>query len=136
MLKASLRIDKNQNFNFTNSGSFLIYNLDDNKNNTIRATFTSAIRNPTLLNQYMYYNVGRAKLVGNINGYDSLVTIESLRTYTYSEFEEDSLEYFSVNPISPEKVKCLDIGYRGVINRKIYIDAVTILIGIPTLLAL
>ena len=62
----------------------------------------------------MYYNVGRAKLVGNINGYDSLVTIESLRTYTYSEFEEDSLEYFSVNPISPEKVKCLDIGYRGV----------------------
>ena len=52
-----------------------------------------------------------------------LVTIESLRTYTYSKFEEDSLDYFSVNPISPEKVKCLDIGYRGVINRKIYIDA-------------
>jgi len=122
MLKASLRIDKNQNFKFLPTPAVsLIYNLDDN--NTIRATFTSAIRNPTLLNQYMYYNVGRAKLVGNINGYDSLVTIESLRTYTYSEFEEDSLEYFSVNPISPEKVKCLDIGYRGVINRKIYIDA-------------
>jgi iron complex outermembrane receptor protein len=122
MLKASLRIDKNQNFNFLPTPAVsLIYNLDDN--NTIRATFTSAIRNPTLLNQYMYYNVGRAKLVGNINGYDSLVTIESLRTYTYSEFEEDSLEYFSVNPISPEKVKCLDIGYRGVINRKIYVDA-------------
>ena len=122
MFKASLRIDKNQNFKFLPTPAVsLIYNLDDN--NTIRATFTSAIRNPTLLNQYMYYNVGRAKLVGNINGYDSLVTIESLRTYTYSEFEEDSLEYFSVNPISPEKVKCLDIGYRGVINRKIYIDA-------------
>jgi hypothetical protein len=122
MLKASIRIDKNQNFNFLPTPAVsIIYNLDDN--NTIRATFTSAIRNPTLLNQYMYYNVGRAKLVGNINGYDSLVTIESLRTYTYSEFEEDSLEYFSVNPISPEKVKCLDIGYRGVINRKIYIDA-------------
>jgi len=122
MFKASLRIDKNQNFKFLPTPAVsLIYNLDDN--NTIRATFTSAIRNPTLLNQYMYYNVGRAKLVGNINGYDSLVTIESLRTYTYSEFEEDSLEYFSVNPISPEKVKCLDIGYRGIINRKMYVDA-------------
>ena len=31
----------------------------------------------------MYYNVGRAKLVGNINGYDSLVTIEFM-TYSYS----------------------------------------------------
>jgi outer membrane cobalamin receptor len=122
MLKASIRVDKNQNFDFLPTPAVsLIYNLDDN--NTIRTTFTSAIRNPTLLNQYMYYNVGRAKLVGNINGYDSLVTVESLRTYTYSNFEEDSLEYFSVNPISPEKVKCLDIGYRGVINRKIYIDA-------------
>ena len=122
MLKASIRVDKNQNFDFLPTPAVsLIYNLDDN--NTLRATFTSAIRNPTLLNQYMYYNVGRAKLVGNINGYDSLVTVESLRTYTYSNFEEDSLEYFSVNPISPEKVKCLDIGYRGVVNRKIYIDA-------------
>ena len=122
MLKASIRVDKNQNFDFLPTPAVsLIYNLDDN--NTLRATFTSAIRNPTLLNQYMYYNVGRAKLVGNINGYDSLVTVESLRTYTYSNFEEDSLEYFSVDPISPEKVKCLDIGYRGVVNRKIYIDA-------------
>lgn len=122
ILKASIRVDKNQNFNFLPTPAIsLIYNLDDN--NTLRATFTSAIRNPTLLNQYMYYNVGRAKLVGNINGYDSLVTIESLRTYSYSNFEEDSLDYFSVNPISPEKVKCLDLGYRGVINRKIYIDA-------------
>lgn len=122
MLKASIRVDKNQNFDFLPTPAVsLIYNIDDNS--TVRATFTSAIRNPTLLNQYMYYNVGRAKLVGNINGYDSLVTIESLRTYTYSEFEKDSLEYFSVNPISPEKVKCLDIGYRGVINRKLYVDA-------------
>ena len=122
MLKASIRVDKNQNFDFLPTPAVsLIYNLDDN--NTLRATFTSAIRNPTLLNQYMYYNVGRAKLVGNINGYDSLVTVESLRTYTYSNFEEDSLEYFSVDPISPEKVKCLDIGYRGVVSRKVYIDA-------------
>ena len=122
MLKASIRIDKNQNFNFLPTPAVsLIYNLDDN--NTIRGTFTSAIRNPTLLNQYMYYNVGRAKLVGNINGYDSLLTIESLRAYTFNSFNEDSLEYFSVDPIRPEKVKCLDIGYRGVINRKIYIDA-------------
>jgi outer membrane receptor for ferrienterochelin and colicin len=122
IFKTSIRVDKNQNFEFLPTPAIsLIYNLDDNNN--IRVTFTSAIRNPTLLNQYMYYNVGRAKLVGNIYGYDSLVTIESLRTYTYSNFEKDSLQYFDVDPIRPEKVKCFDLGYRGVINRKIYIDA-------------
>ena len=75
IIKSSLRLDKNQNFNLLPSpAASLIYNLSENHN--IRGTFTSAIRNPTLLNQYMYYNVGRAKLVGNINGYQNLYTLD------------------------------------------------------------
>ena len=122
IIKSSLRLDKNQNFNLLPSpAASLIYNLNENHN--IRGTFTSAIRNPTLLNQYMYYNVGRAKLVGNIEGYDSLVTIESLRSYYFSNYNPDSLVYFNVDPIRPERVKSVELGYRGTFGGKFYIDA-------------
>ena len=122
ILKASIRLDKNQNFNFIPTQAFsAIFNLSEN--HTIRSTFTSAVRNPTLLNQYMYYNIGRAKLVGNIQGYENLYTPESIWSYYQSGRNADSLVRFSVSPIQPEEVKCLEFGYRGVINNKIFIDA-------------
>ena len=92
--KATIRLDKNENFNFLPSPAVSLI-WQPNKKHTLRGTFSAAIRNPTLLNQYMYYNVGRAKLVGNIEGYDSLVTIESLRDFYYSE-NADTLDYFSL----------------------------------------
>ncbi len=63
--KATIRLDKNENFNFLPSPAVSLI-WQPNKKHTLRGTFSAAIRNPTLLNQYMYYNVGRAKLVGNI----------------------------------------------------------------------
>ena len=121
IFKTTLRIDKNQNFKLLPSpaGSF-IYKA--NENHTFRSTFSSAIRNPTLLNQYMYYNVGRAILVGNISGYDSLVTVESLRNFAYTQ-NPDTLNYFNLDPIQPEKVKSIEFGYRGILKNKVYIDA-------------
>lgn len=119
-LNATLRVDKNQNFDFLFSPAIsLVYS--PNKNNTFRATFSSAIRNPTLADQYLYYNVGRAILLGNLNGYDSLITVESLRAYANS-FDPDDLEYFDVAPIRPERVKTIEVGYRGTILDKVYID--------------
>ena len=120
IFKSTIRIDKNQNFKLLPSPA-LSFIYKANENNTFRSTFTSAIRNPTLLNQYMYYNVGRAILIGNINGYDSLVTIESLRNFAYTQ-NPDTLNYFNLDAIQPEKVKSIEIGYRGTIKNKIYID--------------
>jgi len=120
ILKTTIRVDKNQNFDFLPSpAASLIW--QPNKKHTLRGTLTSAIRNPTLLNQYMYYNVGRAKLVGNISGYDSLVTIESLRDFYYTQ-NPDTLSYFNLDPIEPEKVKCVELGYRGVFFNNLYLD--------------
>ena len=120
ILKASMRLDKNENFDFLPSPALSLI-WQPNKEHSLRATFTSAIRNPTLLNQYMYYNVGRAKLVGNISGYDSLVTIESLRDYYYTQ-NPDTLSYFNLDPIAPEEVKSVEIGYRGVLFKNLYVD--------------
>ena len=120
ILKASMRVDKNQNFDFLPSPAASII-WQPSKKHSIRTTLTSAIRNPTLLNQYMYYNVGRAKLVGNISGYDSLVTIESLRNFYYTQ-NSDTLSYFNLDPIAPEQVKCIELGYKGAFFTKLFID--------------
>jgi hypothetical protein len=122
IIKGSVRFDKNQNFKVIPTQAISgIFNI--NENHTVRSTFTSAIRNPTLLNQYQYYNVGRAKLVGNINGYENLYTLESVYTALTSGRNQDSLVSFSLDPIKPEEVKCLEFGYRGALLNRFYIDA-------------
>ena len=119
IFKASLRLDKNQNFDLIPTQAISgIYNIDEN--HTVRSTFTSAVRNPTLLNQYQFYNVGRAILAGNINGYENLCTVESVGDKLTNTGE---LIYFDVNPIKPEEVRCIEFGYRGALKGKVYVDA-------------
>lgn len=116
------RVDKNQNFDFVVSpAASVVYNL--NKKNILRLSFSSAIRNPTLADQYLYYNVGRAILIGNLNGYDSLVTIESLIDYySVAQPQKSSLSYFNVDPVRPEKVKSAEIGYRTTLFDNLFFD--------------
>jgi iron complex outermembrane receptor protein len=66
------RVDKNQNFPFVASPAASLVYLPS-KNHTIRGGFSSAIRNPTLADQYLHYDVGRAILLGNINGFNRLI---------------------------------------------------------------
>lgn len=121
VLTATGRVDKNQNFDYiTSPAASAVYFFDEN--NIGRLSFSSAIRNPTLQDQYLYYNVGRAILIGNINGFDSLVTIESLQDY-FSTINRDTLSYFNVDPLRPERVRTLELGYKGTIFKDIFIDA-------------
>jgi outer membrane receptor for ferrienterochelin and colicin len=80
-LNATLRMDKNENFDYLFSpAASAVYLYQDN---VFRASFSSAIRNPTLTDQYLYYDVGNARL-GNITGFDSLVTIASLLDFLHT----------------------------------------------------
>ena len=121
-LNITMRLDKNENFDllFSPATSFV---YKHNENNIFRFSFSSAIRNPTLTDQYLYYNVGRAILIGNITGYDSLVTIPSLISATKGFFRIDSLVYFNIDPVRPEKVKTFEVGYRATLFNKLYLDA-------------
>jgi outer membrane receptor protein involved in Fe transport len=120
---ATTRLDKNQNFNYIISPALsLVYNPF--KNHTARVSFSSALRNPTLADQYLYYNVGRAILLGNLNGVNNLVTVESLREYIDKPQQDSTLlKRFNVDAIRPEKVKTIELGYRATLWNKIYIDA-------------
>ncbi|MEL7124408.1 MAG: TonB-dependent receptor, partial [Bacteroidota bacterium] len=120
-ISASIRMDKNQNFNYLFSpAASLVYTPIPEE--TFRFSFSSAIRNPTLADQYLFYNVGRAILIGNLDGFDNLITIGSLENYL-NTLEEDQLEFFNIDPIRPEQVRTFEVGYRRTLGESIYVDA-------------
>ncbi len=121
ILTASGRLDKNQNFEPLFSPALsAVYKV--NEKSTIRVSLSSAIRNPTLADQYLYYNTGRALLIGNILGYDSLVTLESFKNYNRT-LNRDTLVYFNVAPVQPERVRTVEVGFKGVLLSNLFVDA-------------
>ncbi|MGB0850631.1 MAG: TonB-dependent receptor plug domain-containing protein, partial [Bacteroidia bacterium] len=117
------RLDKNQNFDFLVSpAASLIYK--HRPNHVFRASFSSAIRNPTLADQYLFYDVGRATLLGNLNGFDSLINIQSFGNAFEDQIDISLIEYFNVDPIRPEQAKTLEFGYKGNLwDQSLFIDA-------------
>jgi iron complex outermembrane receptor protein len=120
ILNGTWRIDKNQNYDLISSpAASLVWK--PNPNHYLRATFSSALRNPTLADQYLYLNVGPAILSGNLEGVDSLITLSSFSNYR-ATLDTDTLEFFNIDPIRPEQVKTFELGYRGTVNKNMYVD--------------
>jgi outer membrane receptor protein involved in Fe transport len=123
-INATARVDKNQNFNYIFSpAASLVYTPD--KITYYRVSLSAGVRNPTLADQYLYYNVGRAILLGNITGYDSMVTLPSLyEALSGLTTDLKKLQWFGVDPVRPEKVKSIEIGYKSFLaSNKLNIDA-------------
>jgi outer membrane receptor protein involved in Fe transport len=130
ILNATGRVDKNQNFDYLFSpAASIVYNR--NPNNVFRLTFSSALRNPTLADQYLFYNVGRAILLGNVDGRfeagnDSLITLDSFDEYRNTSPLSTGLaklDYFNVDRIRPERARTIEVGYRGIFSKKFFMDA-------------
>ncbi|MBI5915425.1 MAG: carboxypeptidase-like regulatory domain-containing protein, partial [Bacteroidetes bacterium] len=119
----TFRLDKNQNFDYLPStAASLVWK--PKANNYLRFSFSSAIRNPTLTDQYLNLNVGRAILAGNLNGVQDLITVESFFDYINSPTLDLSLlDSFDIAGIQPEKVKSFEVGYRTTLFNSFYIDA-------------
>ena len=114
------RLDKNENFDYLFSPALsAVYSF--NPKQILRLSFSSAIRNPTLTDQYLFYNLGRATLKGNLNGFDSLASIPSVFNFFNSQ-DFDTLEYFNIPPVRPEEVKTIEIGYRATLLKNIFVD--------------
>lgn len=120
-LSTTLRLDKHQNFGLNTSPAFSAV-FKPAANNYARVSFSSAIRNPTLSDQYLFYNVGRAILIGNIDGFNNLITTESYLDYLNS-LDTEKLDYFDVDPIQTEKVRTIEVGYRTTLFNSLYLDA-------------
>ncbi|MEK7256373.1 MAG: hypothetical protein AAB316_16585, partial [Bacteroidota bacterium] len=121
-LSATVRVDKNENFNWISTPAASIV-FKPKANNFLRLSFSSALRNPTLSDQYLFLKVGRAILAGNLEGAEHLATIESFGDYLSSNLDVTKLAYFDIAPIQPEKVKTFEAGYRTTLFNSLYVDA-------------
>ena len=137
-LTASVRGDKSKNYDFQISPrASAVYTY---KNHSFRTAVQSAFRAPTLQNQFLLIDLGKITLSGNLNGWNNLYTLESVDAYN-DQFDTaivsqaqylqnlqniDSLlsilEPITLNPIQPEQVKTVEIGYRGIIRNGLYVD--------------
>ncbi len=121
ILTGTIRMDKNENFDYLFSPAVTgLFNLDER--NSLRISLSSAIRNPTLADQFLNYDVGAAILLGNISGYEGLITLESLAEY-FETLDPRVLVEFDLDRIEPEKVITGEFGYRGFLGQRLYIDA-------------
>jgi len=121
-INATARVDKNLNFPVLFSpAASIIYSK--NKLSTWRVSFSSAIRNPTIQDQYLYYNVGRAVLLGNKDGVNNVCELDNFIDYL-TTLNRDTLKPINIAPIKPESVKTAEIGYKGVLlDGKLALDA-------------
>ncbi len=126
-LSATMRLDKNQNFNYLFSPAASIVYLPTEKD-VLRISLSSAIRNPTLTDQYLNYDAGPAILLGNLNGFgydEYFVNVDSLEQYFIGETYNSAALFgglMQIEPIRPEKVKTIELGYRTTLFDKLYID--------------
>ena len=129
IVTGTVRADKNVNFPLMLSPAISLV-WSPNTKDFARLSFSSALRNPTLSDQYLFLDVGPATLVGNLHGVKDLVSIQSFIDYISQTIptgsiamDRDFLEYFDIDSIRPEQVKTIEAGYRTTIGEKLYVDA-------------
>jgi len=121
-LSGTVRFDHNENFDpIPSFAASLVFNPSEK--NYLRFSFSSAIRNPTLTDQYLDLNVGRAILRGHLEQIDSLITLESFDDFRRSGLRQDTLRYFNIAPIKPERVRSFELGYRTTLFESTFVDA-------------
>lgn len=142
-LTASMRYDKNQNFNgrFTPRAS-AVYTVA--RNHYFRTSFQTGFRNPTPGDQYIKLNAGPITILGGVpdnskgmNVYENSFTSTSLGPF-FGAFgaamaqgaqpqqainqTKDLLVKSNVPYIKPERIQSFEVGYKGVFNNKIVVD--------------
>jgi len=119
-VNVSLRMDKHQNYDYLFSpAASVVYNPSINQ--FLRFSLSSAIRNPTLSDQFLFYNVGPAILIGNLDGFEGVFSPESFIDYLNTR-NRDTLESFNIDPIRPERARTVEIGYRTTLWDRLFLD--------------
>ena len=112
-LNVAVRMDKHENYDYLFSPTLsAIYSLAPES--SLRFSLTSALRSPTLIEQYFYLRVGSAILLGNISGYENLIDLDSFEEYLENDLDQNLLEYFSSPALVPEKVFGTELAYANV----------------------
>ena len=126
---ATIRMDKNENFPYVFSpAASLVWTPDPE--NFLRVSVSSALRNPTLADQFLFLDVGPATLVGNLLGAEGLTDTATFNLYRQSSEGLDigldrsiiDDNRFSIDAIRPEQVRTVEVGYRTTLGESLYLD--------------
>ena len=135
-LSASGRFDKNQNFD----GRFtprVTASVKVAKDNHFRLSYQQAYRFPTNQDQWINLRTPGSILIGCLPGFDEYYKFSSSNpvfsaqsvvnyrtTYAQTGVEDRSLlERVQLKTVVPESMQSFEIGYRGIIAKKLLIDA-------------
>lgn len=150
-LRASARMDKNQNFKLrvTPRASAVVSFGKERKHN-IRFSYQTGFRNPASQETYIALDLGQAILLGgvddNINNYnytlasdnpltgapsgttiagtdivDGLVTLESFGLFSATG-NPAALALSNISRLEQEKITSFDFGYKALIGDRVYLD--------------
>lgn len=125
-LSGSIRFDKNQNFDgqFTPriSGVF-----SPNSEHNFRASYQTGFRMPTTQNQYIDLFVGSSRLLGGLpflrERYLQGKSTYSLPAVVASATTGVAAPAITFTDFKPEKVYTWELGYKGLLAKKLYVDA-------------
>lgn len=139
-LTGSLRYDKNENFDGQiNPRISAVWNIGEN--NYLRASYQTGFRIPTTQGQFIDLNIITARLMGGLpeiyekyNVEENSYTRASVNAYSQAVFDAGAtpqaiignlnlLEEFEYDPVTPEKVKTFEIGWKSLIDNRLLIDA-------------
>jgi outer membrane receptor protein involved in Fe transport len=121
-ITASSRYDKNQNF----QGQFtprLSAVFTAAKTHNFRASVQTGFRIPTTQNQYIDLNVGSARLIGGLPLFIDRYRLNEADVFTLASLQQGRPVRFQPKEFKPERVVSYEVGYKGLINNKLLIDA-------------
>ncbi len=127
-LTGAIRYDKQTNFDGRWTPRFTAV-MRVAKDNNIRLSFQTAYRFPTNQDQYIDLNTGSATLVGCL---PEFVTRYGLNTGTYTAesvtaarqaFNPALLVPSTFETVLPESVSSGEIGYKGLLTKRLFVDA-------------
>jgi iron complex outermembrane receptor protein len=126
----AFRFDKNQNFEAQYTPRFsLVYFLDKKMEHSIRGTFQTAYRFPSIADQWVDVNAGIFRTIGGMPKVQNKYNFNSIPLYPMSGRNPVKDKPITDNgPIvlsglSPEKVASTEIGYKGLfLGKKLFMD--------------
>lgn len=129
-LTASGRYDKNENFKgrFTPRVTALVKVAKDN---SIRVSYQQAYRFPNNQDQYINLRTPGTILIGCLPVFNELYNFSGNPVYTASSvvnfrnnaFDPTKLQQATFEKAKPETMESYEIGYRGVVSKKLLVDA-------------
>jgi iron complex outermembrane receptor protein len=127
-LTVAARLDGSQNFKAVFSPrASAVYSLGAQQQHNFRVSYNQAYRSPTQQGQYVFLDLGRALLLGNISngfqGYSTTAATQLGRILTSSNPTEALQAYaVSADRLKPERVATIEGGYKGLLLDNLTLD--------------